>query len=354
MAMIGKVVAMTGVATLVKANGETRELQLGDSIEVGDTIKTPAGVDVDLELVSGRIIHINEIQIVAFTEEFSSLYLDRIESAIDTATIETVVKAIESGRDIGEVLEDTAAGESGNVNAYGFNFVDLLRINGDLSRSAFNSGLQTSNVSENRTDLTNRNPDLLNANLLDTDAAPVVDSMITIDDISTTADNTPIFAGVSRSLVGNVTLTIGLESITFSPESDGSWSVEWPFPLPDGDYTVTISATDIAGTPVSASDDFIVDALAPTVTIDDITTTADNTPSFSGTSSNTVGDLTLTVNGIDYAVTPDANGDWSFTLPALDALADGDYTATIAGDDGQGNSDSASDDFIVDATAPVT
>ncbi|MEK9940530.1 MAG: retention module-containing protein, partial [Methylotenera sp.] len=106
MAMIGKVVAMTGVAVLVKANGQTRALQLGDSIELGDIIQTPPGVDVDLELVSGRTIHIGEIQLIAFTEEFSSLYLDRIDNAVDGATIETVIQAIESGRDIGEVLEE--------------------------------------------------------------------------------------------------------------------------------------------------------------------------------------------------------------------------------------------------------
>ncbi|MBD9485611.1 RTX toxin, partial [Pseudomonas sp. PDM14] len=68
-----------------------------------------------------------------------------------------------------------------------------------------------------------------------------------------------------------------------------------------------------------------------------ITTTADNTPTFSGTSSNTSGNLTLTVNGSDYTVTPNADGTWSFTLPTNAALADGDYTATIKGSDAQGN-----------------
>ena len=58
MALIGKVVAMTGVAYLITDNGTKRELQLGDEIQTGDTIQTPRGVDVNLELATGRLIHI--------------------------------------------------------------------------------------------------------------------------------------------------------------------------------------------------------------------------------------------------------------------------------------------------------
>ena len=43
MAMVGKVVSMTGVAYLITDNGDKRELQLGDEIQVGSTIQTPPG-----------------------------------------------------------------------------------------------------------------------------------------------------------------------------------------------------------------------------------------------------------------------------------------------------------------------
>ena len=42
MALIGRVIAMTGVAYLIAGNGAKRELQLGDSIQTGDTIQTRA------------------------------------------------------------------------------------------------------------------------------------------------------------------------------------------------------------------------------------------------------------------------------------------------------------------------
>ena len=58
MALIGRVVAMTGVAYLITDNGAKRELHLGDEVQMGDTIQTANGVEVDLELVTGRVVHI--------------------------------------------------------------------------------------------------------------------------------------------------------------------------------------------------------------------------------------------------------------------------------------------------------
>lgn len=48
MALIGRIVGMTGTASLITGNGEKRDLHLGDSIQTGDTIQTPRGVEVDL------------------------------------------------------------------------------------------------------------------------------------------------------------------------------------------------------------------------------------------------------------------------------------------------------------------
>ncbi|MGZ8984674.1 MAG: retention module-containing protein, partial [Methylotenera sp.] len=138
MALIGRVVAMTGVAYLITDNGAKRELQLGDQIQIGDTIQTLRGVEVDLELASGRVIHISAEQLVAFTEELSEVIApSNLDSAINLATIDTVIKAIEEGKDVSEVLEETAAGSGGQSNSYGFGFVDLLRINDILNAFKF-------------------------------------------------------------------------------------------------------------------------------------------------------------------------------------------------------------------------
>ncbi|NOU40966.1 MAG: retention module-containing protein [Methylotenera sp.] len=138
MALIGKIVAITGNALLISNNGDQRELRLGDSIQTADTIKTPAGVEVELELANGRIVHIGAEQLVAFADELGDVFVpEASDSAIDVATIDTVIKAIEEGKDINEVLEDTAAGVGGTSNSYGFGFVDLLRINDDLNNFRF-------------------------------------------------------------------------------------------------------------------------------------------------------------------------------------------------------------------------
>ena len=71
MALIVKVVLITGEAYLILADGTKRELQLGDMVQTGDTIETARGAAVELELVNGRLINIHSEQSVLFTEELA-------------------------------------------------------------------------------------------------------------------------------------------------------------------------------------------------------------------------------------------------------------------------------------------
>ncbi len=114
MALIGKVIAMTGVANIMNDKGEKRALHPGDQIQTGDSIQTTAGVDVDVQLANGRVIHIGADQLVAFTPELAEVFAPtQADSAVNVATIDTVIQALEQGRDINEVLEETAAGGAG-------------------------------------------------------------------------------------------------------------------------------------------------------------------------------------------------------------------------------------------------
>ena len=138
MALIGKVVALTGTAYLITDNGAKRELQLGDTVQTSDTIQTTPGADVELELANGRPMHIGPEQLVAFTEDLTNaLGFDSLDGSVNLATIETVIKAIESGKDVNEVLEETAAGGNGLMTIRGFDFVALLRINDVLNQFGF-------------------------------------------------------------------------------------------------------------------------------------------------------------------------------------------------------------------------
>ena len=114
MAIVGKVVALTGTAYIITDNGDKRELQLGDTVQTSDTIQTMAGAEVELDMSNGRPMRIGPDQLVAFSPELTNaLGFDALDGEVNLATIETVIKAIESGKDINAVLEETAAGNSG-------------------------------------------------------------------------------------------------------------------------------------------------------------------------------------------------------------------------------------------------
>jgi|GEM_PF-1105988 len=132
MAVIGTVVAILGDgnASVMDGAGLQKLLKLNDTIQPGDTIITPVGVVVELQLINGRKILISAEQHVQFTQELADVIIPTTdEAAVDLATVDAVIKAIEEGRDINEVLEETAAGVSGATTAYGHGFVDLGRIN---------------------------------------------------------------------------------------------------------------------------------------------------------------------------------------------------------------------------------
>jgi hypothetical protein len=136
MATTGKVVLMTGPAKLVKANGEVVDLKIGDTVEEGDKVETPTGVAVDLDMGDGSVVQVGPNQLVTMSPELSKLAVpDQLDASVDGATIRTVIQAIEDGSDINKVLDSTAAGNVGNITVNGFDFVELLRINLDLTKS---------------------------------------------------------------------------------------------------------------------------------------------------------------------------------------------------------------------------
>jgi len=163
MALIGKIIAMTGTASLLSNNGDSRDLKVGDNIQSADTIKTTQGVQVDLQLANGQVIHIGSDQLLAFGDEFGDVFpATASDSAVNVATIDSVVQAIEQGRDIGDVLEETAAGPGSSGTSYGFNFVNLLRIGGDdLNNFNFTSETGAGNPQFSATSVDTLNPVVL-------------------------------------------------------------------------------------------------------------------------------------------------------------------------------------------------
>ncbi|EJD1388167.1 non-fimbrial adhesin SiiE, partial [Salmonella enterica] len=166
---------------------------------------------------------------------------------------------------------------------------------------------------------------------------------------------------VSLSIDGGVTWVKAMQSAT-----PGVWNYTWPKTVADGDYTLTVKATDNAGNTVTRTLDFTIDTTLSTPVIvldsaDDSGVQGDNMtnrtqPTFAlqqidddavrVTVSVEHGGVTTT-----FDATKDAGG-WTFTPTG--AWADGDYTLSVSVEDKAGNtSHSASLTVTVDTQIAI-
>ncbi|MEG9743593.1 Ig-like domain-containing protein [Enterobacter hormaechei] len=163
-----------------------------------------------------------------------------------------------------------------------------------------------------------------------------------------------------------VTITFGGKLYTATVDASGNWTATVPSAdlggLKDGDASVQVSVTNVNGNSASAGREYNVDATAPTVSIkivsdNNIINAAEAQQDLvvNGVSNAEAGQtVTVTLNGVDYTTTVQANGSWSVTVPSADigAITDGDYTITAAVADKAGNPASADRDVLVDTTVP--
>jgi len=171
---------------------------------------------------------------------------------------------------------------------------------------------------------------------------------VTIDDIDTIEDNTPTFNGHAIYTDGDLIFSVNNKNYSISLMNNGDWSFTLPDDdeLDDGNYKAQIKGTDVAKNSAEANDDFKVES-KPEINIDDVKTTDDHTPTFTGTSKRVDGDLTLSVNDKDYSVKPEKNGDWEFTIPDMDMLRDGDYRTDVEGSSRNGKTAESYDEFNI-------
>ena len=163
-----------------------------------------------------------------------------------------------------------------------------------------------------------------------------------------------------------VTITFGGTLYPATVDASGNWTATVPSAdlggLKDGDASVQVSVTNVNGNSASAGREYNVDATAPTVSIkivsdNNIINAAEAQQDLvvNGVSNAEAGQtVTVTLNGVDYTTTVQANGSWSVTVPSADigAITDGDYTITAAVADKAGNPASADRDVLVDTTVP--
>ncbi|QGY30450.1 Ig-like domain-containing protein [Pantoea cypripedii] len=204
-------------------------------------------------------------------------------------------------------------------------------------------------------------------NLVLTDTAGSIQGAISNG--SSTDDTTPTLTGTAEA-GSTVSIYDGSTLLgTVTVGSDGTWSYTTPT-LGEGSHSLTTTVTDPAGNTSAASDpiNFTVDTIPPAVASDLVVTdnvggtqgpltsgssTDDNTPTLSGKAE--AGSTVSIYDGTTLlgTVTVGANGDWSFTTPAL---SNGSHSLSVTVTDAAGNVSAATPafDLTVDALAPAT
>ncbi|PKH24382.1 hemagglutinin [Enterobacterales bacterium CwR94] len=173
-------------------------------------------------------------------------------------------------------------------------------------------------------------------------------------------------SGVAQGSV--VTLTFNGQTYTAIVGANGSWSTSVPASvlagLRDGTLTVTASVTDTDGRVINTSGNVTVAIhQLPNVSINEpfgdgvlngqeagVNQTISGRTGLSGAGQT----VTITLNGVTYTGTVDANGNWKVTLPtaALQQLAQGDGSFTVTVTDRAGNSSTGTENFTVDTSLP--
>jgi len=351
--------------TMVDANGDwTCTVPAADlsGLKDGD-----ASVQVSVTNVNGNA--------ASSSQAFS---VDTAAPAITINTIsgDNMLNAAEAAQDL--TLSGTSTAEAGQTVTVAFNgnqYTAQVQANGswtldvpaaDMAGIADGSAAVTVTVSDKA-----GNPASAGASVLvDTTVPQITFDIVAGDDIVNIAEHGQaliVTGKVTGAQAGDViTLTLNGKDYTAMLDGAGSWSVGVPAAdvgaLANGDQTISATVTDKAGNSTSATHAFDVSLTAPviainTLAVDDVINATEKGQDLliSGTSNQPDGTrITVTLNGISYAATTDASGNWSVTVPAanVSALGEASYSVTASVTDTAGNSANTSHSVLVDSALP--
>ncbi|WP_414946741.1 Ig-like domain-containing protein [Enterobacter hormaechei] len=304
-----------------------------------------------------------------------------VDTAAPAVTINTIsgdnmLNAAEAAQDL--TLSGTSTAEAGQTVTVAFNgnqYTAQVQANGswtldvpaaDMAGIADGSAAVTVTVSDKV-----GNPASAGASVLvDTTVPQITFDIVAGDDIVNIAEHGQaliVTGKVTGAQAGDViTLTLNGKDYTAMLDGAGSWSVGVPAAdvgaLANGDQTISATVTDKAGNSTSATHAFDVSLTAPviainTLAVDDVINATEKGQDLliSGTSNQPDGTrITVTLNGISYAATTDASGNWSVTVPAanVSALGEASYSVTASVTDTAGNSANTSHSVLVDSALP--
>ncbi|MCU4676838.1 retention module-containing protein, partial [Catenovulum sp. 2E275] len=366
--VIAVVLDFEGECYIRAANGDLKQVQVGDSLVEGDTLITYQNASVQISL-GEDLVTVPANQIIEITANLSSgAIIERLDSQLNESSVEETfnwlnevaqreqnnietensesninpdtdfdefLTALSSDGDILANLEATAAGNQA-AGGGGVSFVRLVRIAGSEEPLSFSY-----NADSNDSFSANDGSDNTTTSLVENDLG------FTINPIGEINTQTPIISGNSTAQPGS-TVVINItdsnnqtQTLTTQVTADGSWSVGVESELSEGTFNVS-GSIESNGLSINSqgSDSGIIDITPPNLSVNEIGVTNNPTPVFSGTTDLTAGSIvsiTLTQGETviqTLSAEVDGDGNWS-SVP--DTITDGTFDFIVTASDTAGN-----------------
>lgn len=191
---------------------------------------------------------------------------------------------------------------------------------------------------------------------------PFVDGYLNAAEVTTsqTLTGSTGVSGAGQTVV----VTVGGVAHQLVADNNGNWQLTLPPSelqnLPNGNLTISVTATDSAGNSSTFTGGAIVDKVAPTLLVDPISgdniinaTEALSTVNITGSAPLSEAGRTVSVvlNGVTYSSLVQSDGTWSIPLSntLLQSLTDGNYPIRVTLSDSAGNQTVVDRTLIIDA-----
>ncbi|TMO86781.1 retention module-containing protein [Pseudoalteromonas ruthenica] len=291
---------------------------------------------------------------------------DQVQGEVDITAPPVTISPVGSVNDETPVISGSAEGNEGDVVS--ITVVDASGDSQSFTALLAGDGSWTAEVptalAEGDFDITASITDAAGNEGTDNESGTVdtAGPGITIDPVGVISDATPVISGISAGAAPGAVVSIvvvdalsNVQNLSATVGADGTWSANVGAALAEGEFTITASVDDGAGNTSTDSETGVIDTLAPSVEIDPLELTNDNTPLISGGSSEANSQLTLIFtdsqgNSQSVITTTDANGNWQVSAPS--ALADGTYTVAATIVDDAGNTGTDSQSAVIDTIGP--
>ena len=185
----------------------------------------------------------------------------------------------------------------------------------------------------------------------------------------TTNDTTPTITG-TMTLAAGETFSVDVGGVTYSlgdgdlaDTGAGTWALTIPAAnaLNEGTFSITATTTNVDGVDAVATGSLTIDTTSPATPTVGTASFTNGTPTIDFGAVLAAGEtLAAEIDGVTYVVgdgnlVNNGNDTFSLTIPAGNALADGDYDLQITVTDAAGNTstDSSTDEITI-APAPTT